>query len=1200
MLYDVLLLYDVIGGYEMKDVIKALNEYCYEHGISQVELAKKLGVSFQTVNRWFNGKVKPSNLQIRNITNFLKNLSAKTPVKPDISKGSSDSPILFRFEDPLQKRIYDSLVELIGPGPATFFRDACKLMRQVKAGVEFETTTHLVGHLIRETDSSIRGVLRPLAEKHIPTNTQKRKEEIKAIIKALNLNGEEPYIKSWMNIRVDKYAHRSALSLPRPICPKFLDFWNNIQFTYDILLQKLKDHYVFYVRQIDDILKTSQPGKKEITRLRNQIPNNFVIQRYFFEQLNDKTPLWLDLLYKNGYFKNPPEPEYDTEKQLTYYTLWPASRYLAHIASKKIVKPDIILQVITNIPKTKNTRIHVDIVDCALHLPPKLSLKAIKESVEEWLALPFNYSLPERLAFLITHLAQGHELDGALWLSKVLFTVKSDSQHSNRGKGKFRFSPEPKARFDSWHYSDKLNKLIPNLVNYCGTKTLICLCDLLETAIAISVSNRRSKDAEDYSYEWCSTINDSDKHEREIKKILLLAIGKAARQLVQSDNTKIIEVISLLEKRRWHSFHRISLYILREFPELSFKLIEERLAKKELFDAVWARNEYWNLAGSVFNKLSPDKQQLLLGWIKDGPMIKDRDSDYEQSKKIWQRDRLGWISSHIQGGWKKKYEELVKTFGLPSTPEIFSIHTEWHGPTSPKSKEGLKIMSAREIIAFLKNWRPPESSWSDFTEGLGRILSTVVAEEPQRFTSSLSDSQELDPTYIRSLLDGFQQAVKEKRFFTWKPVIDLCTWVVTQPRQIPGRKVVKHHLSHDPDWGWTRKQIARLLEKGFAENGPCSIDIAMRKQIWSILEVLIKDPDPDYSDRSMEPTTQSINTVRGETMHAVIRYALWVRRSFEGKKDISKLDRGFDEMPEVRQALERHLNLNIEKSLAIRSVYGQWLPWLILLDRVWASSNLPRIFPRERNQKELRDIAWETYICFCNPYDNVFDVIKHEYVLAIDRIDGSEKNAKSEEALTGHLMSFAYCGKINIDDPNDLLSLFWAKAPLSLKQYSMEFLGRTLYNSKEDIPPRIKERFIKLWDKRISTIKLEKKMTDAALELNGFGWWFISEKFDEIWDLNQLISALELGAQIDPNHLVIERLSKLVTTHPLLVAKALILIIESSKDEWLISGAKSEISNIISVVYSNSDQTVKKAGSDLINRLVAKGYIDFGKFLSHK
>ncbi len=1184
----------------MKDIIKALNEYCYEHGISQVELAKKLGVSFQTVNRWVNGKVKPSNLQIRNITNFLKNLSTKGPVKPDISKESSDSPILFRFEEPLQKRIYDSLVELIGPGPATFFRDACKLMHRAKTAVELETTTHLVGHLIRETDSSVRGVLRPLAEKHIPPNTQnenqKRKQEINAIINALNLDGKEPYIKSWINIRIDKYAHRSALSLPRPISPKFLDFWNNIQFTYDVLLQKLKDHYVFYVRQIDDILKTSQPGKKEITRLRNQIPNNFVIQRYFFEQLYDKTPLWLDLLYKNGYFKNLPEPEYDTEKQLTYYTLWPASRYLAHIASKKIVKPDIVLQVITDIPKTKNTRIHVDIADCALHLSPELSLKAIKGSVEEWLSLPFNYSLPEKLASLINHLAQGHEIDGALWLTKVLFTVKPESRHSNRGKGKFRLPPEPKAHFDSWHYSDELNKLIPNLVNYCGTKALICLCDLLEAAIVISSSNRRSKDAEDYSYVWCSTISDSDKHEREIKKILLLATSKAARQLVQSDNAKIIEVITLLEKRRWHSFHRISLYILREFPELSFKLIEERLTKRELFDAAWARCEYWSLAGSIFNKLSPDKQQLLLVWLKDGPKVKDKEPDYEQYKKIWQRDRLGWISCHLQGEWKKMYEEFVKAFGPPSTPEVFSIHTGWHGPTSPKSKEDLKIMSAQEIISFLKNWRAPESGWSDSAEGLGRILSTVVAEEPQKFIPSLSNSQELDPTYVRSLLDGFQQALKEKRSFPWKPVIDLCNWVVSQPRQIPGRQVVKHHLSYDPDWGWTRKQIARLLEEGLTD-GSCSIDIALRKEIWPILEILVEDPEPDNSDISREPATQSINTVRGEAMHAIIRYALWIRRSFEEKKDIAKLDRGFNEMPEVKQVLERHLDLNIEKSLAIRSVYGQWLPWLVLLDTSWVSSNLHRMLPRERGQKEFRDTAWETYICFCSPYDNIFDVIKQEYVLAIERINGNEKHAKSEEALTGHLMSFAYRGKINIDDPNDLLSLFWAKAPLSLKQYSMEFLGRTLYNSKENIPPRIKERFMKLWDKRISTIKLEKKMTDTALELNGFGWWFISEKFDETWDLNQLTSALELGAQIDPNHLVIERLSKLVTTHPLLVAKALILIIDSSKDEWLISGAKNEISNIISVVYSNSDQAVKKVGSDLINRLVAKGYIDFSKFL---
>lgn len=45
------------------DLIGALDTYRLERKLSQAQLAKKLGVTFQTVNRWLNRHVKPSQIQ---------------------------------------------------------------------------------------------------------------------------------------------------------------------------------------------------------------------------------------------------------------------------------------------------------------------------------------------------------------------------------------------------------------------------------------------------------------------------------------------------------------------------------------------------------------------------------------------------------------------------------------------------------------------------------------------------------------------------------------------------------------------------------------------------------------------------------------------------------------------------------------------------------------------------------------------------------------------------------------------------------------------------------------------------------------------------------------------------------------------------------------------------------------------------------
>jgi transcriptional regulator with XRE-family HTH domain len=55
----------------MKDLIKQLEEYRLENRISQEKLADILGVAFVTVNRWFNGRQKPSQIQVYQIKKFL-------------------------------------------------------------------------------------------------------------------------------------------------------------------------------------------------------------------------------------------------------------------------------------------------------------------------------------------------------------------------------------------------------------------------------------------------------------------------------------------------------------------------------------------------------------------------------------------------------------------------------------------------------------------------------------------------------------------------------------------------------------------------------------------------------------------------------------------------------------------------------------------------------------------------------------------------------------------------------------------------------------------------------------------------------------------------------------------------------------------------------------------------------------------------
>ena len=54
------------------DLVKRLEVYRLENKITQQAIARKLGVSFVTVNRWFNGKAKPGKMQQYHIEKLLK------------------------------------------------------------------------------------------------------------------------------------------------------------------------------------------------------------------------------------------------------------------------------------------------------------------------------------------------------------------------------------------------------------------------------------------------------------------------------------------------------------------------------------------------------------------------------------------------------------------------------------------------------------------------------------------------------------------------------------------------------------------------------------------------------------------------------------------------------------------------------------------------------------------------------------------------------------------------------------------------------------------------------------------------------------------------------------------------------------------------------------------------------------------------
>jgi hypothetical protein len=971
------------------------------------------------------------------------------------------------------------------------------------------------------------------------------------------------------------------------------------------------------VEELDRLLGEAQPAQ-EIERF-CQLIRDTALYQYAFNHM--KNPGWIQLLKERGFFSLPPTVIHDETKGTLNFPPWLESRYLMRMAPRT---PEKVLEVVLQIPETDNPSVHGDLAEAALAMPSMLAATWVKKEIQ-WIQRQDHlyFDLTEKLGSLISHLAIGNEVDTALDLASSLLSIQPGQSSTKREEAPAQYlSPEPRARFDSWQYKQILQKHIPALVCVAGHQVLKLLCDILASAVKISLSHGEQEVTDDYSYIWRPAIEDNEQNPGfdSLKELLVSAVRDAAEQIAKLDPTQVPILVGKLEAHELRIFHRVALYLLFVFSETSRTLVAKRLTDHSLFDGHSLWHEYALLARKCFGQLSARNKAIILKWIERGPDI-DRlktdqeelssqrlsDQESERYKKHWQIKKLAPIRDALSTEWKQRYDALVAEVGHPEHPDFVSVTTSWVGPTSPKTQQDLSTMSTDELRSYLVNWQPKKEDLDLHAspEGLGRQISELVLSASERYAQAASQFEGLDPTYIRSFLQGFRDALGQSKSFAWEPILSLCEWVVGQPQHLEGRSVDRWNA--DPDWGWTRRTIASLLGSAF-QQGAVTLPYQYRQKAWKVLSVLTTDPHPtrEEEERSGGPgmaAHMSINTTRGEAMHTVFRYALWVRKHLEKLPDANEeiLALGFQSMQEVREVLDSHLDPELEPSVAIRSVYGQWFPWIVLIDPRWAADKVAKVFPSQEALRDFRSAAWNTYIIFCGPYDNVFDILREEYRHAVEEIGRTSRDkhqiADPEERLAEHLMTLYWRGKLHLDDSAGLLALFYSKASDSLCGHAFEFVGRSLHNTKDTVPSNILDRLQNLWAYRQSLIRTNATPTNHTNELAAFGWWFVSGKFGDAWAIPQLIQSLSITGKTAAEHLVIERLATLAEAMPHETVQCLDRMIEGDKDGWRASAWGNQTRTILAAAIRGGDPVARESAENLVHRLGARGFLDFRDLL---
>lgn len=947
------------------------------------------------------------------------------------------------------------------------------------------------------------------------------------------------------------------------------------------------------------------PTREQVRRAIKAI-KRYADYEYFFNEL--KSPDWIGPLLQEDMFKKPPEPI--REDSFIRFPLWPESRYLARVAGKA---PELVLKVIRQIPETENVRVHEDFIDAALLMPPALAGKLVDQATR-WLNSPYELLLPHKLGELLGHLARGRQIEPALKLARELLELRAPSVPAGETED---FGREPQPRFREYEYKRILKRQIPILVGAAARPTADLLAEILENANRIAVRDQSSpRDGErlldDYSYVWRPAIEEHEQnHGYDIRDPLVTALRGALESVAAGEPTGLSRLVLNLEQRRWLIFYRFALYLLSRFPKGARAALVERATDEWRFDDSRLRHEYGSLLRSCFRGLPKNAQARILTLIDAGPPLdsfKVRASEHygrppseeeiDRYVKHWKLEKLALIGNQqLPASWQQRYAEWTRDVGEPEHPDfpVYSGAT-WVGPTSPKTSADLASMSVSEIISFLATWEPTQAWMSPSREGVGRQLEAVVASEPQRFVEQAEAFEALHPAYVSALLSGLRDAGKDKTF-DWRPVLRLCEWVIGRSAEDANAVRSPADIEEEPDWRWARRAVANLVERACL-TGPSQAPIELRAQLWSVVLPLTSDiePTPEYEARyggsNMDPSTLALNTTRGKAIHAVMRYASWVRHAATQGQPGTSI-----EIPEVWTALHEHLDPLRDPSPAIRSVYGQWLPWLISWDRTWVESHLRLIFPREDTLARLRDAAWDSYVIFSPAYNDAFEVLRGEYRAAIDRMNRPREGRELGdpiEKLGEHLIVFYWRGRLS--DTDELLVGFYKNASASVRRHVMRFAGISLENTKDEVPSDILERLKSFWLWRVEQLRTSQDARGFE-ELAEFGWWFASGKLESEWALDQLSTALALAGRVEPENQVLEKLAAVASEIPRRAMQLLRAMIERATEPGRVLAWTDEIRGILTAALKSKQRPAAEMATDLIHDLGARNVRDYADLL---
>ena len=928
------------------------------------------------------------------------------------------------------------------------------------------------------------------------------------------------------------------------------------------------------------------PTPEQVRAALLKIPT-YQLRRAFYERLEN--PLWVRPLSDAGAFTNPPEPEPTGDGYLRD-TYWPEISFLTRIAPQA---PDDVVDVLLQLKQSNNGWVRRAVFEIGSQIPTKSSVR-LEPLIKAWAPTGFGWRTDaQSLVSFSIRLLEGGQPRLGRWLANTLFEPRaSDDTKSIR---------KPELLLEEYWYEHELPRMVPAL----GENALKALVGWLTAYV--KASGHASGDR-DFSAMDRSSIDSRGDHTDRPEDALIDAVRDVAVRAMGAD---AIGTLNVLLRGGVKLLRKIAIYVVAEAIRQELEaggdvaaLIEaaKQLLEDPESDDEYLRVEYAQLARaaaqaepaatSVVTPFLARAFEVDLAWMRTRLPRPEGLTDPEWEASIQeraQRYRHSWLSAighdALPADLREELAELDKALGAIDDPlEPMGRVTSWTGPNPHTSQESMAAMAPAELVVHLASWHDKGDGWGPEPshEGQGRALSGLLTTYPLALSGVRQLGNQLRPTYLRAILQGWVAATKADLELDWSQVAELVEHVLDHPLPSPF-PVEGGDFDDDKDYSGAKDAAIGLLEELLKKRGSIVVPGEYQERFARLLVDRSGDEDAwtrydsySHEGSGWDPLTMSLNWQWPSRVRALI-VAATAAENLPWQDDALK-------------AIEAEAS-RVDQHGAGRAALGEGLGRLLNAAPAWIETHLDDLVGTRAGISVEQQIALTTAMATHRYNRRMYELLTPAMLAAIDVGDALVAGWKGESDPLPRIGEWVIDAFVfgHIDSKDPVFDDFFSKASPEIRGDALGKIAWSFFRASSVEDP-IRDRFATLWDDRIRHVR---EHPGDHKELVGIYWLAKSSSFSSEWWLPRLREALELEPTVATERYMIgKELAQASTTAPAAALAVLKLLLGQRTER---GGVAFDLSrHAIPVVIANAmmspDEDLKSEAETYMNELGAQGH----------